>query len=160
MGTGTGMSVCKKDYQQSEVCKRGRKWRSAMAMVRAPRAHVGRRWDNGIVMCGSEPESRLPSSVLCARGRTLALNCRIQDGGGMLFRLSFLFVFSFFSFLRNVGPGIPRREPGRCGESVPSKSSRSDRSESEASSSENGKRPSANSINDMPRDHTSDLRVS
>ena len=36
----------------------------------SPAGSCGRRWDNGIVMCGSEAESRLPSSGGSARGRT------------------------------------------------------------------------------------------
>lgn len=47
---------------------------------------------------------------------------------------------------------------GRPGESVLSRSERSDSSESESESA-NGKRPSASSISEMPRDHTSDLTV-
>lgn len=48
-------------------------------------------------------------------------------------------------------------EPGRAGESVFSKS---DRSESESSSdSEKGKRPSASSMSEMPSDQTSDFTV-
>jgi len=46
---------------------------------------------------------------------------------------------------------------GRDGESVPSKSDRSE-SSSDADS-ENGNRPSASSISEIPRDHTSDLTV-
>jgi hypothetical protein len=53
------------------------------------------------------------------------------------------------------GGGKPMRA-GRLGESVPSKS---ERSESSSEDSENGKRPRASSISDMPRDQTSDFTV-
>jgi hypothetical protein len=48
------------------------------------------------------------------------------------------------------------RFPGRLGDSVPSKS---DRSESSDEDSANGNLPSASSIREMPVDHTSDLTV-
>jgi len=47
-------------------------------------------------------------------------------------------------------------ETGRPGERVPSKS---DRSESSSDDSENGKRPRANSISEIPNDQTSDFTV-
>lgn len=47
---------------------------------------------------------------------------------------------------------------GRPGESVPSRSDKSESSDSESDSA-NGNRPSASSMSEMPRDHTSDLTV-
>lgn len=67
-----------------------------------------------------------------------------------------LFLLSFFAvFTRGRAGGRPNtRDPGRAGESVPSKS---ERSESSDDDSENGKRPSASSIKDTPSDQTSDF---
>ena len=69
-----------------------------------------------------------------------------------------LFRFSFFALFKGDRASDISREsdPGRPGERVPS---RSERSESESSDSENGKRPRASSIREMPRDHTSDFTV-
>ena len=65
-----------------------------------------------------------------------------------------LFRFFFFS-RRSRSAAEIAMSPGRLGESVDSKS---DRSESSASS-ENGNRPSASSMSEIPRDQTSDLTV-
>ena len=103
------------------------------------------------------------SLTICCRSSKILIvippPCRLTP---LLLRLSFLLVspfLSFFSRLRAGGKGIPDIEPGRWGESVPSKSSKSDKSESDVSSSENGKRPNASSISEIPRDQTSDLTV-
>ena len=66
----------------------------------------------------------------------------------LLFRLSF---FAVDDGGKAIGPG-----PGFEGESVPSKS---ERSESSSGESEKGKRPSASSIREIPRDQTSDFTV-
>lgn len=78
-----------------------------------------------------------------------------------------LFLLSFFlcataaaEFLDPAPPAgtpkcKPEMEPGRAGESVPSRSE----SSSSSSDSEKGKRPRASSISEMPRDQTSDLTV-
>jgi hypothetical protein len=65
----------------------------------------------------------------------------------LLFRLSF---FTLSIILERGGRPI---EPG---ESVPSKS---ERSESSSDDSAKGKRPSASSMSEMPKDQTSDLTV-
>lgn len=71
-----------------------------------------------------------------------------------------LFLLSFFALsFRDLGKdnaAIDPIEPGRAGDRVLSKS---DRSESSDSDSENGKRPKASSMREMPSDHTSDLTV-
>ena len=71
----------------------------------------------------------------------------------MLFRLSFF----DFVFIRGFADARLRAgmDPGRAGESVPSRSE----SESSDEDSEKGKRPRASSIRDMPRDQTSDFTV-
>ena len=61
------------------------------------------------------------------------------------------FFFSFASLESFVARGA-----GRLGDSVPSKS---ERSESSDEDSAKGNRPSASSIREMPSDHTSDLTV-
>lgn len=69
-----------------------------------------------------------------------------------------LFLLSFFGVVRLIrAGGRPESEidPGRAGESVPSYSE----SESSEVDSENGKRPRASSIKEIPSDHTSDLTV-
>lgn len=91
-------------------------------------------------------------TICCSSSRMLIVipsPCKLTP---LLFLLSFLDVF-----FRGRGGGRPRAmDPGRRGESVPS---RSERSESSDDDSEKGKRPSANSMREIPRDQTSDLTV-
>lgn len=69
-------------------------------------------------------------------------------------RLSFLDAAASF-FGRERGGGSPSRV--LLGDSVSCRSAKSSKSESPPSSSAKGKRPSASSIKEMPRDQTSDL---
>ena len=61
-----------------------------------------------------------------------------------------------FLLIRAGGRPESEIDPGRAGDRVPSKSESSSSSDVD---SENGKRPRASSIKEMPSDHTSDLTV-
>lgn len=88
-------------------------------------------------------------TICCRSSRMLIVMpppCRLTP---LLFLLSFFFVFCF------VGSPDRLRTPGREGESVFSYSE----SVSSSDDCEKGNRPRANSIREIPRDHTSDLTV-
>lgn len=90
-------------------------------------------------------------TICCSNSRILIVippPCRLTP---LLFRFFFL---SRFSFAARASARF--KFPGLLGDSVLSKS---DRSESSDAESENGNRPKASSISDIPSDHTSDLTV-
>lgn len=96
-------------------------------------------------------------TICCSSSKILiviAPPCKLTP---LLFRLFFFasFSLSFFDAL-DFGGGRPRGW-GLDGERVPSKSERSESSSD--TESENGKRPRASSMREMPRDQTSDLTV-
>jgi hypothetical protein len=72
----------------------------------------------------------------------------------LLFRFFFLSRFSFSALASSLD--LRARFPGLLGDSVLSKSERSESSEAE---SEKGKRPRASSVKEIPNDQTSDLTV-
>ncbi len=91
-------------------------------------------------------------TICCRSSRMLIVippPCRLTP---LLFRLSF---FDVFLFIRAGGSPDSDIEPGRAGDRVLSNSE----SESSDVDSENGKRPKASSISEIPSDHTSDLTV-
>ena len=95
-------------------------------------------------------------TICCSSSKILIVippPCKLTP---LLFRLDFFCELFIFLLRRADGRPESEIEPGRAGDSVPSKSESSSSSEVE---SENGNLPRASSMSEIPNDHTSDLTV-